>query len=64
MLPWTALNLIATERVYDEILRIAAKTKASLIVAGAHKADLKDNLLGPNAASIVRHANCWVSVVR
>lgn len=57
-------HVITTGRVYDEILRIATKTDASLIVVGAHKADFKDYLLGPNAARIVRHAKCSVYVVR
>lgn len=57
-------HVVATGRIYEEILRLAAQTKAGLIVVGAHKADLKDYLLGPNAARIVRHADCSVYVVR
>lgn len=57
-------HIVATGRVYDEILHVAAETKPSLIVVGAHKADLADYLLGPNAARIVRHAKCSVYVVR
>jgi len=57
-------HVVATGRVYEEILRLAAQTKAGLIVVGAHKANLKDYLLGPNAARIVRHADCSVYVVR
>lgn len=57
-------HVIATGRVYDEVLNAATQTKASLIVVGAHKADIKDYLLGPNAARIVRHATCSVYVVR
>jgi nucleotide-binding universal stress UspA family protein len=33
-------------------------------VVGAHRQDLKDYLLGPNAARVVRHADCSVYVVR
>ena len=57
-------HVVATGRVYEEILNAAAQSGASLIVVGAHKADLKDYLLGPNASRIVRHANCSVYVVR
>ncbi|WP_417257885.1 universal stress protein [Celeribacter sp.] len=57
-------HVIATGRVYDEVLSLAEKSSASLIVVGAHKADLADYLLGPNAARIVRHAKCSVYVVR
>ncbi len=57
-------HVIATGRAYDEVLGIAKKTGAGLIVVGAHKADLADYLLGPNAARVVRHAKCSVYVVR
>jgi universal stress protein F len=57
-------HVIATGRAYEEVLKLAKNTDASLIVVGAHKADLADYLLGPNAARIVRHANCSVYVVR
>jgi nucleotide-binding universal stress UspA family protein len=57
-------HVIATGRAYEEVLKLAKSTGASLIVVGAHKAGLADYLLGPNAARIVRHANCSVYVVR
>ena len=57
-------HVIATGRAYEEVLNLAKKTDASLIVVGAHKADLADYLLGPNAARVVRHAKCSVYVVR
>lgn len=57
-------HVIATGRAYEEVLGLAKKTGASLIVVGAHKADLADYLLGPNAARVVRHAKCSVYVVR
>ena len=57
-------HVIATGRVYEEILKLAEQSKSSLIVVGAQKEDLKDYLLGPNAARIVRHAKCSVYVVR
>ena len=57
-------HVIATGRAYEEVLGLAKKTDTSLIVVGAHKADLADYLLGPKAARIVRHAKCSVYVVR
>jgi len=57
-------HVIATGRAYDEVLSLANKSDASLIVIGAHKADLADYLLGPNASRVVRHAKCSVYVVR
>lgn len=50
--------------IYDEILRAADKLGADVIVMGAHRPALKDYLLGPNAARVVRHARCSVYVVR
>ena len=50
--------------VYKEALRFARDIEADLIVVGAHRPDLKDYLLGSNAAQIVRHARCSVWVVR
>lgn len=50
--------------VYKEALRFAHDVDADLIVVGAHKPELKDYLLGPNAGQIVRHATCSVWVVR
>jgi nucleotide-binding universal stress UspA family protein len=50
--------------VYKEALRFAHDIEADLIVLGSHKPDLKDYLLGSNAALIVRHAMCSVWVVR
>jgi nucleotide-binding universal stress UspA family protein len=50
--------------VYEEILRAAEKSKCDLIVLAAHRPALKDYLLGPNAARVVRHAQCSVLVVR
>lgn len=57
-------HVIATGRAYEEVLKLAEKSKPSLIVVGSHKADLTDYLLGPNAARVVRHAKCSVYVVR
>ena len=50
--------------VYKEALRFARDVDADLIVVGAHKPELQDYLLGPNAGQIVRHATCSVWVVR
>jgi len=50
--------------IYKEALRFAREVGAELIVVGAHKPELKDYLLGPNASQIVRHATCSVWVVR
>lgn len=50
--------------VYREILEEAKKIGADLIVMASHRPELKDYLIGPNAARVVRHAFCSVLVVR
>jgi len=50
--------------IYDEVLRAAEKLGVDTIVMGAHRPALKDYLLGPNVARVVRHATCSVYVVR
>ncbi len=59
-----ARHLVLTGKPYEQILQVAEKLESDLIVIGAHQPDLKDYLLGPNAARVVRHANCSVFVVR
>jgi nucleotide-binding universal stress UspA family protein len=55
---------VAHGSVYQEILHIARDLPADLIVMGSHRPALRDYLLGPNAARVVRHADCSVMVVR
>ncbi len=50
--------------IYEEILKAAKSVGADLIVITSHRPELKDYLLGPNAARVVRHADCSVFVVR
>ncbi|TCM86172.1 universal stress protein [Rhodovulum steppense] len=57
-------HIVATGKAYEEILHAAREAGSDLIVIGAHKPDLRDYLLGPNAARVVRHSDCSVYVVR
>ncbi|NIZ09698.1 universal stress protein [Pseudooceanicola sp. HF7] len=57
-------HVVVNGTTYHEILTVAEKSQADLIVLGAHRPDLKDYLLGPNAARVVRHAQASVYVVR
>jgi len=57
-------HIVAHGGVYNEILRVARDVGADLIVMASHRPELQDYLLGPNAASVVRHAACSVLVVR
>jgi len=50
--------------VYHELLRDAAEWRADLIVVGSHRPVMADYLLGSNAKTIMRHAQCSVLVVR
>ena len=50
--------------IYKRIIEVAESIGANLIVIAAHRPALKDYLLGPNAARVVRHSNCSVLVVR
>ena len=56
--------IVASGTIYEEILRVAATINCDVIVMASHRPELKDYLLGPNAARVVRHADCSVLVVR
>lgn len=47
-----------------EILEAARERKADLIVMTSHRPELKDYLIGPNAAYVAQHATCSVLVLR
>ncbi|MCC9626099.1 universal stress protein [Thalassospira sp. MA62] len=57
-------HIVGQGTVYEVILQMAEKAKCDLIILSAHRPELKDYLLGPNAARVVRHAKCSVMVVR
>lgn len=57
-------HIIDHGNVYEEIIETADKIKADVIVIGSHTPKLRDYLLGPNAARVVRHAKQSVVVVR
>ena len=57
-------RLVAHGSVYKEIIDAAEAHSVDLIIMGAHRPDLEDYLLGPNAARVVRHSRCSVLVVR
>ena len=50
--------------IYHELLEEASEWNADLIVVGSHRPVMSDYLLGSNAKTIVRHAQCSVLVVR
>lgn len=59
-----AHHIVGDGNVYEAVLSIAEREEVSLIVIGAHRPELADYLLGPNAARVVRHAKVSVLVVR
>lgn len=50
--------------VYSEIIETADKLNCDLIVLTSHRPEMRDYLIGPNAARVVRHARQSVFVVR
>lgn len=59
-----AALFVAYGSIYDEIIARGRAIEADLIVMASHRPVLEDYLLGPNAARVVRHADCSVLVVR
>ena len=57
-------HIIGHGSIYEEILHTADELDVDLIVVGSHRPALRDYLLGPNAARVVRHARQSVLVVR
>jgi nucleotide-binding universal stress UspA family protein len=57
-------HTVAYGTPYTEILQAAEKIDCDLILMTSHRPELKDYLLGPNAARVVRHAACSVLVLR
>ena len=55
---------VAHGAIYEEIIGAADSLACDLIVMTGHRPEMKDFLLGPNAARVVRHANQSVMVVR
>lgn len=57
-------HIVAKGAVYQGIINTADDINADLILMEAHHPELKDYLLGPNAAKVVRHSKRSVLVVR
>lgn len=57
-------HMVGRGAVYECIIDTADKVSADLIVMSSNRPELKDYLLGPNAAKVVRHSKISVLVVR
>lgn len=55
---------VAHGTIYSEIIAAADKLGCDLIVISSHRPEMRDYLIGPNAARVVRHAKQSVFVVR
>lgn len=60
----SATEHVALGPIYDTILKTAESIGADLIVMASHRPELKDYLIGANAARVVRHSKRSVLVVR
>lgn len=60
----TAHPHVVQGSIYREIVRLAKRSNIDLIVMASQRPELKDFLLGPNAARVVRHAECAVLIIR
>ena len=56
-------HIVGEGTAYQIILKIAGEIDADLIVMDSRRPELQDYLLGPNAARVVRHADCSVLIV-
>ncbi|MDJ0629666.1 MAG: universal stress protein [Rhodobacter sp.] len=57
-------HIVQIGNVYEQVLHTITDVDADLVVVGAHKPDLADRLVGPNASRIVRHCPVSVLVLR
>lgn len=60
----TVRRAVRRGSIYKEIIRYARDNEADLIIMAAHRPEISDFVLGPNAAQVVRHADCSVWTVR
>ena len=56
--------IVGVGSVYACIIDTSNQIECDLIIISAHKKEVKDYLLGPNSAKVVRHASTSVLVVR
>jgi len=56
--------MVAHGTIYEEIIKAGDEISADLVIVASHRPSLKDYLLGPNAARVVRHFKRSVLVIR
>ncbi len=60
----SAQHYVLIGTVYDRVIALSNKLDVDLLLIAAHQPDLKDYLLGSNAARLVRHSDKSVLVLR
>jgi nucleotide-binding universal stress UspA family protein len=60
----TVKSHVAHGTIYSEIITAADRLGCDIIVISSHRPEMRDYLIGPNAARVVRHAKQSVLVVR
>lgn len=60
----TAELHVRSGTVYDRVIALANELDVDLILAGAHRPEFKDYLLGTNAARLIRHSKKSVLLLR
>ena len=55
---------VAQGTIYKEIIAAADRVNADMIVMASHRPEMRDYLIGPNAARVVRHARQSVTILR
>ncbi|MFQ5955609.1 MAG: universal stress protein [Kiloniellales bacterium] len=60
----SARHIVGHGTIYEEVLRAAKELNVDLIIMASHRPELRDYLIGPNAARVMRHATASVLVVR
>jgi nucleotide-binding universal stress UspA family protein len=60
----TVKRIVVQGPIYHEIIETAEQIGADLIVMASHNPSLRDYLIGPNSAKVVRHFPGSVLVVR
>lgn len=57
-------HIVEVGNVYEMVLDAADRSRADLVVMGAHKPDIIDRFQGPNSARVARYAKISVLIVR
>ncbi|TCP60269.1 nucleotide-binding universal stress UspA family protein [Rhodovulum bhavnagarense] len=57
-------HIVEVGNIYEMVLDAVKRSRADLVVMGAHKPDIIDRFQGPNSARVARYAKISVLIVR